>query len=55
MLNLSEEISDQFILFPASETECGVFPDIETLKVSLEFTLHSHMNKFGQLVILKQI
>ena len=52
MLNLSEDISD---LFPASKTECGIFPDIETLKVSLEFTLHSHMNKFGQLVILKQI
>ena len=55
MLNLSEEISDQFILFPASETECGVFPDIETLKVSLEFTLYSPLAKFGHLVILKQI
>ena len=49
MLNLSEEISDQFILFPASETECGVFPDIETMKVNTEFILNSHLAKFGQI------
>jgi hypothetical protein len=55
MFNMSEELSDQFVLFPASKPECGVFPDIETMKVSTEFILHSPLVKFGQLVILKQI
>ena len=52
---MSEELSDQFILFPASEPECGVFPGIEKMKVSIEFILYSPLVKFGQLVILKKI
>ena len=46
MFNISDKLSDQFILFPASETECGVFPDIETMKVSTEFILHSPLVNF---------